>query len=75
MLKQKKNICAKYLLKNIKQKKNICAKYLLKNIKQKKKLWTFEWLKMSHIFISPYHNYFWVDFKKKLTCTLKNCLE
>jgi hypothetical protein len=22
----------------------------------KRKLWTFEWLKMNHIFISPYHN-------------------
>ncbi len=28
----------------------------------KKELWTFEWPKMSHIFISPYHNNFWVDF-------------
>jgi hypothetical protein len=35
----------------------------------KKTLWTFEWPKMSHIFINPYHNHFWVDFntlKKKL---------
>jgi hypothetical protein len=23
---------------------------------------TFEWPKMSHIFISPYHNHFWVAF-------------
>jgi len=37
-----------------------------------KMLWTFEWPKMSHIFISPYHNHFWVDFKFFfLTCTLK----
>ncbi len=28
----------------------------------KKTLWTFEWLKMSHIFISPYHTHFLVDF-------------
>jgi hypothetical protein len=28
----------------------------------KKKLWPFEWPKMNHIFISPYHNHFWVDF-------------
>jgi hypothetical protein len=28
----------------------------------KKKLWTFEWCKMSHIFVSSYHNHFWVDF-------------
>ncbi len=28
----------------------------------KKQLWTFEWLIMSDIFISPYHNHFWVDF-------------
>jgi nucleoside permease NupC len=42
-------------------KKNICAKKLLEKI-TKKKLWTFEWPKMSHIFISSYHNYFWVIF-------------
>ncbi len=29
----------------------------------KKKLWTFEWPKMNHIFISPYNMY------------IKNCLE
>jgi hypothetical protein len=28
----------------------------------KKKLWIFEWPKMSHIFISPYHKHFWVNF-------------
>jgi len=37
--------------------RNICAKKLLEE-----KLWTFEWPKMSYIFISPYHNHFWVDF-------------
>jgi hypothetical protein len=61
MLKQKEHTC-----------KNIAKKKL-----SKKKLWTFEWPKMSHIFISLYHNHFWVDFnfyflnmyiKKKLEC-------
>jgi hypothetical protein len=28
----------------------------------RKKIMTFEWPKMSYIFISPYHNHFWVDF-------------
>jgi hypothetical protein len=42
-------------------KNNICAKTFLEK-KPKKKLWTFEWPKMSHIFISPYHNHIWVDF-------------
>jgi hypothetical protein len=37
--------------------KNIARKKLTKEM-----LWTFEWFKMSHIFISPYHNHFWVDF-------------
>ncbi len=51
--------------------KKIARKKLTKN-----KLWTFEWLKMSHIFISPYHNHFWVDFNFYfLTCTLKICLK
>jgi hypothetical protein len=40
----------------LKQKKHMCKKIV------KKKLWTFQWPKMSHIFISPYHNHFWVDF-------------
>ncbi len=31
----------------------VARKQLTKN-----KLWTFEWLKMNHIFISPYHNHF-----------------
>ncbi len=53
------------------KEKNICAKKLLKKILAKKKLWTFEWPKMNHIFISPYHNHFWVDFNFYfLTCTL-----
>ncbi len=46
MLKQKKHMC-----KNIARKK-----------KTKNNLWTFEWPKMNHIFISPYHNHFWMDF-------------
>jgi hypothetical protein len=40
----------------LKQKEHIC-----KNI-YRKTLWTFEWPKLSHIFISPYNNHFWVDF-------------
>jgi hypothetical protein len=46
MLKHKEHMC-----------KNIARKKLTK-----KKLWTFEWPKMSLIFISPYHNHFWVNF-------------
>jgi hypothetical protein len=42
------------------KKKHMCKKIVRKKL-TKKKLWTFEWPKMSHIFISPYHNYFWVD--------------
>jgi len=42
-------------------KKHMCKKLARKKL-TKKKLWTFEWFKMSHIFISPYHNHFWVDF-------------
>jgi hypothetical protein len=38
------------------------CKKIAKNNLTKKMLWTFEWPKMSHIFISPYHNHFWVDF-------------
>jgi hypothetical protein len=60
MLKQKEHVC-----KNINRKKLT-----------KKQLWIFEWPKMSHIFISPYHNHFWVDFNFSfLTCTLKNVLK
>ncbi len=44
-----------------KQKEHMCKKIARKKL-TKKKLWTFEWPKMSHIFISPYHNQFWVDF-------------
>jgi hypothetical protein len=36
--------------------KKIARKYLTK-----KQLWIFEWPKMSHMFISPYHNHYWVD--------------
>jgi hypothetical protein len=35
----------------------MCKKNSRKKL-TKKKLWTFKWFKMSHIFISPYHNYF-----------------
>ncbi len=45
----------------LKQKEHLCKKITRKNL-TKKKLWTFEWPKMSHIFISSYHNHFWVDF-------------
>ncbi len=37
--------------------KKIARKKLTKNF-----LWTFEWPKMSHIFISPYPIHFGVDF-------------
>jgi len=42
-------------------KEHLCKKIVKKKL-TKKKLWTFESPKMSHIFISPYHNHFWVDF-------------
>ncbi len=45
----------------LKQKKLMCTKIARKKL-TKKKLWTFKWPKMSHIFISPCHNHFWVDF-------------
>jgi hypothetical protein len=45
----------------LKQKEHLC-KIIVRNNLTKKKLWTFEWPKMSHIFICPYHNHFWVDF-------------
>jgi hypothetical protein len=45
----------------LKQKEHMCKKIARKKL-TKKTLWTFEWPKMSHIFISPYHNHFWVDF-------------
>jgi len=45
----------------LKEKEHMCKKIVRKNL-AKKKLWTFEWPKMNHIFISPYHNYFLVDF-------------
>jgi hypothetical protein len=60
MLKQKEHMC-----------KNIARKKLTT-----KKLWTFEWSKMSHIFISSYHNHFWVDFNFNfLNIYIKNCLQ
>ncbi len=45
----------------LKQKELMCKKIGRKKL-TKKKLWTFEWFKMNHILISPYHNHFWVDF-------------
>ncbi len=45
----------------LKLKEHMCKKIARKKL-TKKKLWTFELPKMSHIFISPYHNHFWVDF-------------
>jgi hypothetical protein len=45
ILKQKEHVC-----------KKIVKKYLTKN-----ELWTFEWAKMNHIFISPCHNHFCVN--------------
>ncbi len=40
---------------------HMCKKIVKKKL-TKETLWTFEWPKMSHIFISPYHNHFWVHF-------------
>jgi hypothetical protein len=45
----------------LKQKEHMCKKIVRKNL-AKKKLWTFEWPKISHIFISPYHIHFLVEF-------------
>jgi hypothetical protein len=40
----------------------MCKKNVKNNL-TKNKLWTFEWPRtLSYIFISPYHNQFWVDF-------------
>jgi hypothetical protein len=56
----------------LKQKEHMC-KQIAKNKLTKKKLWTFEWLQMSHIFITPYHNHFGsISIFIFLTCTLKN---
>jgi len=42
----------------------------------KKKLWTFEWLKINHIFTRPYHNHFWwISVFTFLTSTLKKILK
>jgi hypothetical protein len=35
----------------------MCKNIARKNL-TKKTLWTFEWFKMSHIFITPYYNHF-----------------
>ncbi len=45
----------------LKQKEHMCIRNIRKKL-TKTKLWTFEWPKMSHIFISPCHNHFLVDF-------------
>jgi hypothetical protein len=42
-----------------------------KNLKQKKMLRTFEWPKMGHIFISPYHNHDFGGFHFLKTYVLK----
>jgi hypothetical protein len=39
----------------------MCRKFTRKKL-TKKSYALFEWLEMNHIFISAYHNYFWVDF-------------
>jgi hypothetical protein len=54
-----------------KQKKHMCKTNARKQL-IKKKLWTFEWPKMSHIFTSPYHNHFWVDFNFFLNMYIKD---
>jgi hypothetical protein len=41
----------------LKQKKKIVQK-VTRIFLTKTKLWTFEWPKMNHIFISSYHNHF-----------------
>jgi hypothetical protein len=55
----------------LKQKENMCKTIARKKL-TKQKLWTFEWPKMSHIFISPFHNHFWVDFFNKHVYLKKN---
>jgi hypothetical protein len=45
----------------LKEKDYMCKKIVRKNL-AKKRLWTFEWPKMSHIFISPNHYHFLADF-------------
>jgi hypothetical protein len=39
----------------------MCKQIIIKKL-TKKKLWTFKWPEISHSFVSPYHNHFWVDF-------------
>ncbi len=58
------------------KQKNICVRKLDRKKLTKKKLWTFEWPKMSHIFISPYHIIFgWISIFVFLTCILNYFLE
>jgi hypothetical protein len=45
----------------LRQKEYMCKKISRKKL-TKKTLWTFEWPKISHILISPYHNHFKVNF-------------
>ncbi len=45
----------------LKQKEHMTKKIIKKHLTPKK-LWTLEWPKMNHIFISQCHNHFWVDF-------------
>jgi hypothetical protein len=46
-----------------KNNRNIDANIILEKKLIKKELWTFGWPKIGHIFISPYHNHFSMDFK------------
>ncbi len=60
------------LIYDMKKKKHMCKKLARKNF-TKKTLWTFEWSKMSHVFISPHHNHFfaWISIFIFSTCTLR----
>jgi hypothetical protein len=49
--------------------------FCYKNLKQTKMLWTFEWSKMGHIFISPYHNHDFGGFHFLKTYMLKGCVK
>ncbi len=59
----------------LKEKIHMCKKIARKKL-TKNHLWPLEWSNMKHIFLSPYHNHFWVDLNIFfLTCTLKSYLE
>jgi hypothetical protein len=44
----------------LKEKIHMCKKIARKKL-TKNHLWPLEWSNMKHIFLSPYHNHFWVD--------------